>query len=994
MTHVGFQGRLLLVGSLMLLALPNAHGQTTSTAPMGRASLARVPLHFERNAGQVAGEYRYIARGQGYSIGLTDREAAITLKGASENGAVRMRVVGGSAVQPVGQGQLSGRANYLRGADPKAWITNVPTFQRIVYRSIYKGIDLVFYGNQTRMQYDFVVAPGVDARQIRVAYDGATDVATSAKGELIVRLPEGMLRQAKPYAYQNIDGKQAPVAAGFIVDADNTVRFKIGAYDRSRPLVIDPVVFPDLDWSTFAGGLGSDGAQSVAVDGAGNVYVTGWTNSGDYPTTGGAYDTSTNGFYDIVVTKLAPDGTSILYSTYVGGSGGDFPSGIAMRGSNAVVVGDSDSPDFPVTAGVVQSVKSGGVDGVVFELNASGSALVASTYIGGTGYESPRGVALDPANNRVCVAGWTQSPNYPTTVGAYQTTWPGGLPSSAFVTALNNNLQTFSYSTYLHGSAQENYGTALAVDATGQVVIVGRTNSVTFPTTVGAFQTANAGESDAFVTMFNVSGSALVWSTLYGGEWTDGADAVVIDPAGNVCIAGRADSNNLPMLGAFQAANNGYKDVFFAAFQPGGATLLCSTYLGGSNDDLTSTLVRDSSGFMYISGETSSANFPTTAGAYQVARSGSSDAFIAKLYPTLGGVTLEYASYLGGTGDEAATGAATDGSAVYVVSGWTTSSDYPTTAGVVDPSYSGGTEDGFVTKFRIGKLATTMYTIDRTGIMGEKTYLRAYDLRRTADNVYLVGETVTFKIDGSPVGTGVTNAGGDANYLYTIASGPLTRTITAEYAGNSEYLPCSHSATLTAQFWGTKQAGFPRTQRIAGTTELKARLVRTDNVPVAGKTIDFYVDGTFVISRVTDATGYAKFASYVVPTGAGAGVRPILSDFIGDIGYGPSSKTANLTVQPAVAYIWVGPKTITYNGLLKMYAYFRRQPDLLPQTGKTVDFKIDGTTVATVVTDASGVARYNHLSTESVGLHTMRCEFAGDLFVDAGYGEGVLTINP
>jgi len=985
--------RALAAGSLWLLVMPGAQGQATSSAaPLSGAAFARVRLHFEQNVGQAAAQNRYVARGQGYNLALRDGSATIGVTKGSSQAAVTMRPLGARSVRPVGEAPLPGRANYLIGRDASKWVTDVPTFGRVAYRAIYPGVDLIYYGNQRRVQYDFVVAPGADPRSIRVAYEGASRAEIAPNGDLSLRLQGGQLRLAKPYAYQIADGKQVPVGARFAVRADGTIGFDLARYDRRRALVIDPVVFPVLEFSTYLGGAGDDGAQGVAVDSSGNVYVASWTNSGNFPTTAGSYDTSINGNFDVAVTKLDPTAKTLVYSTFIGGAGYDFSSAIVLRGGNAVVVGDTDSTDYPVTGGAVQPANAGGADGFVTELNAAGNGLVASTYVGGSAYDTLRSVALDTANNRVCVTGWTLSSNYPTTVGAFQTGWPAGLPSSAFATTLNAGLTAYSYSSFLHGSAQEQYGTGVAVDGLGRVVVVGRTNSVTFPTTVGAYQTGIKGESDAFVAMFDATGSGLVWCTLYGGLWTDGAEAVAIDGAGNVCFVGRADSNDLPLRGAYQGASGGLKDAFFAAIEPGGAVLHWGTYLGGDKDDMAYTLTQDAAGDMYISGETWSSNFPTTGNAFQLARSGLSDAFVAKIRPTGAGVSLLYSTYLGGSGKEASTGVACDGDNVLVVSGWTNSANYPVTPGVVKTTYGGGADDGFVARFDLKKAPTTHYTIDRTGTVTEQVYLRAYDLKRTFDNALLVGETITFKIDGTSVGTAPTDAGGDASLLWTITAGPASRTITTEFAGTTDYLPSTANATLTAQTWTTKMAGFDRTARITDTTELKARLVRSDNVPIYNKAIDFYVDGTFVVTRYTAVDGYAKWPVFYVADGAGAGARPIFAQWLGDAGYGPASKTNTLTVLPALPYIWVLSKSVPLGSAVSLYAYFRRLYDYQPQPGKTVTWKVDGTPINTMATNGSGVASFVYWTVEPIGAHSLTCEFAGDVYVAAGSGSGTLTI--
>ncbi len=996
MIQVGTTGRAVTAAVMLLAAHLSASGQGADPAAIPRQALfAQVKLHFERNDGQVASSYAYVARGQGYNLFLAADRASLRMESGREDARfnVRMQLVGARSVKPAGQYLLPGTTNYLKGRNPSDWVTGVPTFGRVAYRAVYPGIDLVYYGNRQRVQYDFVVAPGADPSRIAVRFEGVSNVSVAPNGDLLLATPAGVMRHAKPYAYQTIGGRQRPVLARYAIAAGGIVSFSVGRYDRTKTLVIDPVMYPVLEFSTFLGGAGDDGAQAVAVDASGNVYVASWTNSGNFPVTGSAYDGTINGNYDVAVSKISSNGKTLLYSTFIGGSGYDYASDIVLKGGNAIVVGDTDSTDFPVTGGALQGTNAGSADGFVLELSASGSALVASTYVGGSGYDTLRSVALDAATNNVAVTGWTNSPDYPTTAGAFQTAWAAGLPSSAFASVLQPSLGAFHFSSYLHGGAQEQYGTAVTVDNLGRVVVVGRTNSTTFPTTVGAYQTTIKGESDAFVTMFDASGASLVWSTLYGGLWTDGAEDVLIDPAGNVCFVGRADSNDLPLRGEEQAVNKGRKDAFFAAIEPGGSVLHWGTYFGGATDDIANSIVQDNAGYMYIVGETWSVDFPVTAGAYQSSRSGPSDAFVWKIQPTGAGVFTKYATYLGGTGNEGAVDVASDGNNLLFLTGWTNSTDYPTTPGVVQTTYGSGDEDGFLARFNLLTLPTTLWTIDRTGIITDDIYLRAYDLKRTHDNALLVGETINFKIDGTPVGSAVTNAGGDASLLWTITPGPVTRTITAEYPGNDPYEPSSATATLTSLTVTPKLFGVNREARITEYVVFKGWLWRPDNTGIPGRLITFKLDGTILGSDTTISTGRAQLG-YTVADGAGAGDREIKVEWAGDAGFLPAVGINTLKVNPATPYIWVSPRTVPVGGTANLYALFRRLKDYAPQGGKTVYFKIDGTVVHTMATNSSGVASYLYPTVEPAGTYTIRCQFYGDAFVGDGYGEAPLTITP
>jgi len=302
----------------------------------------------------------------------------------------------------------------------------------------------------------------------------------------------------------------------------------------------------------------------------------------------------------------------------------------------------------------------------------------------------------------------------------------------------------------------------------------------------------------------------------------------------------------------------------------------------------------------------------------------------------------------------------------------------------------------FATTTVASSMFTSLTTIDRTGTVTELTTLRGY-LKRVSDNSWLSGKALSFKIDGTEVGTAVTDASGQGALNWTITPGPTSRTIAAEFAGDAGLMSSRGTATLTAIVWATKMATFDRTARITDRTELKCRLLRSDNTPLYNKSINFYVDGTFVIARPTNTQGYASYPYYTVPDGAGAGTRTILSEWPGNAGYAATSKAAALTVNKAIPYIWVLPKTTPQGAIANLYAYFRRLYDYQKQEGKPVTFRIDGTWIADVTTGSGavdpGVARYLYHTIEPPGVYTIRCEFGGDAWLDPGYGEGDLTIQ-
>ena len=482
-----------------------------------------------------------------------------------------------------------------------------------------------------------------------------------------------------------------------------------------------------LAYSTYLGGSGTDGGLGgggIAVDASGSAYVVGSTQSADFPTTPGAFQTTFGGggcgplgcTQHAFLSKLNATGSALLYSTYLGGSGYDGGSGVAVDGSgNAYVTGSTNSSDFPTTPGAFQRQYHGGsglcTGGVcsnafVSKLNAMGSGLVYSTYLGGSVRDGASGIAVDTSGNAY-LTGNTVSFDFPTTPGAFQTTSGGGFYGDAFVSKLNAGGSALVYSTFLGGSSDD-WGSGIAVGASGSAHVTGATDSSDFPTTPGAFQTSLAGTcfecTNAFVTKLNAAGSALVYSTYLGGSNSDGGFGIAVDASSNAYVTGSATSSNFPVTpGAFQTIYGGNGDAFISKLNPADSTLVYSTYLGGSNADWGGAVAVDSSGNAYVTGTADSSDFPTTPGAFQSTCAGGSgypspcrDGFVSKLGAA--GSALVYSTYLGGSNDEEGLGIALDASGNVCVTGWTSSSDFPTTPGAFQTIY-GGNGDAFVTKF-------------------------------------------------------------------------------------------------------------------------------------------------------------------------------------------------------------------------------------------------------------------------------------------------------
>ncbi|HYS17149.1 MAG TPA: SBBP repeat-containing protein [Candidatus Binatia bacterium] len=694
-------------------------------------AFGKLPLSFEANRGQTDSQVRFLSRSLQHTLLLAPTEAVLVFvtrehpEGSQGHGAkaklgkpgpatrtvLRMTFLGANPdARVTGREELPGKANYFVGNDPASWRTNVPTYARVHYEDLYPGIDLVYYGNQRQLEYDFVVRPAADPRRIALSFRGAHRLEVDSQGDLVLHTTAGAIRQSKPIIYQEVAGRRVEIPGGYVLRDGQRVGFHVAAYDTSLPLIIDP----SLAYSTYLGGSGFDEGRGIAVDSTGNAYVTGSTDSIDFPTTTGVFQTACDtgpGFCsgDVFVTKLNPAGSALVYSTYLGGSGFDQGFGIAVDSTgNAYVTGVTTSTNFPTTAGAFQTATGGPadsqIDAFVTKLNPTGSGLVYSTYLGGNGFDEGFGIAVDSTFNAY-VTGFTSpaadpsSPNFPTTPGAFQTVFGGGPSSDAFVTKLNPAGSALVYSTYLGGSDAD-VGSAIAVGAGGNAYVTGFTGSTDFPTTGGAFQTVSGGLRDAFVTKLNPTGSApLVYSTYLGGSGDDEGLAIAVDASGNAYVTGDTDSTNFPiMAGAFQTAfGGGSFDAFVTQVAPTGATLTYSTYLGGNGDDQGAGVAVDASGNAYVTGSTGSTDFPTTAGAFRTASGGNGDAFVTTLAPT--GSTLVFSTYLGGSGFDIGTGITVDAMSspnAYVV-GFTDSSDFPTTTGAFDTTFNGG-DDTFVAR--------------------------------------------------------------------------------------------------------------------------------------------------------------------------------------------------------------------------------------------------------------------------------------------------------
>jgi hypothetical protein len=590
-------------------------------------------------------------------------------------------VASNPAAQAVGLERLPGTSNYFVGNDPTKWRTGIPTYAQVDYQQVYRGIDVVYYGNQSHLEYDFVVAPGADPNQITLRFEGADSIRVDSQGNLVLHTAAGDVVEPVPVLYQTASRIRIPVAGGYVMGSDGLVHFHVGAYDHSQPLTIDPV----LVYSTFLGG--SNGTTSpipppgslgraIAVDANGEAFITGYTNTSDFPTTN-PVQPANHGNYDAFVAKMNAAGTALIYSTYLGGSLADLASGIAIDGNgNAYVTGETFSGDFPLMNPIQTS---GGA--FITKLNATGSALVYSTRLGDM-TANAHAIAVDP-NGNAYITGSTVK------TGAFSTV--------SFVTKLNAAGSAVVYSMTLG----DGVGNGIAVDGSGDAYVTGAAGA-DFPIK-NAFQPTFGGFGDAFVTKIAPDGSGLVYSSYLGGSVGDQGNAIAVDGLGNVYIIGTTLSSNFPTTpGALETTATSANAGFVSKVAADGSSLVYSTYLGGTSQTDGNAIAVDSDGNAYVAGVTGSFLTPTPFPSVLVHYP-----FAAKL--NTAGSALDYVAYLdpstlvaSGTGN-VAYGIAVDGNRNAFVTGTTSAGEFPTLNAF--QSTLKGTSDAFLSKLTVATVA-------------------------------------------------------------------------------------------------------------------------------------------------------------------------------------------------------------------------------------------------------------------------------------------------
>jgi uncharacterized repeat protein (TIGR01451 family) len=856
-------------------------------------NFAKLPLVFESNQGQSHPQFRFLARGSGYGLFLTQNEAVLALQhAAGQVSAVRMSLDGSNPnSQIVGTNLLPGKSNYLIGNDPAKWHRNVPQFAKVSYENVYPGIDLVYYGNQGRLEYDFKVAPGADPKQIALRFRGPKKVELTSAGVLLLTTTVGDVRLEAPRVYQEIGEEQRPVAGRFILRDANQVGFELGVYDRSRALIIDPV----LTYSTYLGGSGNEGCfaitgsvkpgcPAIAVDSAGNAYVAGSTTSTDFPIPSGTTPGTLKGAANIFIAKLNSTGTALLFSTYLGGTGTDLSAGVAAdSGFNVVVAGTTTSGDFPTNgtnAAFQPNRLSTGTHAFVSKLDSTGSNLIYSTYLSGSdGGDDTTGLALD-VRGRAYLTGTTTATNFPVTTGAFQATRKAG--SQFFMSKIDPTLTgsaSLAYSTYLGGSTPSGgmtVGGGIAVDTSSTspgVFVTGGTDFTDMPV-LNASQGTNGGGIDAFVAKFiptNASGTELIYLTYLGGSSTDIGNGIAVDSGGSAYVTGSTDSTNFPAAGTgvFQPANAGGTDAFLAKFNnpaSGAVALTYSTYLGGSGNDVGLAVAVDSLQGARVTGSTDSSNFHTQA-PVQPSLGGGTDAFAARIDTTATTATAtgHYSTYLGGSGNDRGTSIAVDPQGASYIAGETASGNFPTH----NPFQSApsGLSDAFVSKLGaiVNLSIAATATPTPTGVGSQVSF--KYTITNSGDltpgvtfsdvlpsNGSFVSASTSPGSCGSPSGTpstltcsiGTLNAGATATVtviLTPTAAGALGNSGTVTVLGSSFTATASASSTVSdfsislAPASVTVPAGTPATYTVtvtpAGAFPNSVSLSCTSGLPAA-----------------------------------------------------------------------------------------------------------------------------------------------------------------
>jgi len=603
-----------------------------SLSPARPGDYGSLPVFFEANRGQADGRFAFIARGQEHGIYLAPTEAAIALIRDGERSPrfLHLNFVGANPRAAfTGEEKLPGTVNYFLGNDPAEWHTAVPTFASVRFEAVWPGIDLVYHSSEGRLEYDFIIAPGANPGAITLRFAGADRVRLGSNGDLILEAGEARVFQHKPVLYQTIAGQRRGVSGKYDLRGRGAVAFVVGRYDTNHPLVIDPI----LSYSTFLGGRRADKGWAVAVDSAGSAFVAGETRSVFKSVPASGFQTNyaggLNAGGDAFIAKLNPAGTAFEFLTYLGGRGLDGAVGLALDAAgNPHVTGYTSSDNFPITAGVVQDTLAGRriprtpfkpSDAFVTKLNPTGSALIYSTFLGGGGFDSAIGIAVD-AGGSAHITGFTE------TAGSFRST------NRVCTTVCTNSLcgptvcrtnvvRATDYFPYFLVTNVTSFDVSTNPPVSNVVYQVVESTMLGLRTLDGGFPVTNAaqlfhgGDDDAFVAKLSPDATALIYSTYLGGIGRENGTGIAVDPAGNAFITGWTEGFDYPVTtNAFQLFPGPNREAFVTSLDPTGAVRY-STFLGGGGRDIGNRIAVDAAGSAYVTGAKASADFPTTPGA-------------------------------------------------------------------------------------------------------------------------------------------------------------------------------------------------------------------------------------------------------------------------------------------------------------------------------------------------------------------------------------------
>ncbi|HTB15105.1 MAG TPA: SBBP repeat-containing protein [Bryobacteraceae bacterium] len=948
---------------------------TISAATAGAATrteyLSRLPLRFEENRGRDGHPGAlYMARTESFSLSLAASGNWLDWRnaGGAKLASVHTRLVGANPARLEPADRLPGVANYFQGSAGE-WRTDVTGFGRIRYSGVYSGIDLVFHGEEHRLEYDFVVAPHADPGAIQLEISGQKSLRVEDSGDLVIETEAGEIRWKKPEIYQDANGARQVIDGRFLVAGARTVKFEIAAYDSARTLVIDPV----LQYSTYLGSTGNDGGRGIGLDSAGNIYIVGNTTSTNLPTVsaaqanyGGMSSNFMNG--DAFVVKFSPAG-ALVYLTYLGGSGDDAASAVAVDPSgNAYVVGATTSTNFPVASpaqlnfggmGGKGYVRTG--DAFVAKLNPTGNRLLYSTYLGGNQDDAALAVAIDSKGDAF-VAGVTSSMNFPITANAYQSYYRGGEgepvsraghtmwdPGDVFVAELNPSGSQLVFATY-YGGTSDDAAFSIALDSASNIYVGGCTISPDLPTTAGALQRSFGGSEvknknfltgDGFVAKFDPTGSTLMYSTYFGGTGDDCISSIAVDSKGDVYMTGSTSSQFLKTTtNAFQPLFSGYTlkpkgighlygDAFVGELNPAGSELIYLSYLGGSENDGGMAIAIDAGGNAYVTGFTDSTNFPLAGASLQTKMAGDGkfagrtpygDAFLCVVNPT--GTALLYSSYFGGNFDDLGAGIALDGSGGVYITGETASTTLATTTNAQQAKFGGlgATSswvhgDAFYAVFngfssagpQISKVANAE---GESLTIAANTWVEVKGTglsatMRTWQTSDFVGNQLPIALDGVSV-----TLNGENAYVYYISGTQINILTPPDLAAGPVQVVVNNSTGSSAAYASQAAAVSPSFFIFGSGPYIAATHLNNTGCAASGLTYCYVGPTTLYPGYSTPAMGGENIVLYA--NGLGAVVPPVIK--------GSLTQTGSLATKPIIS-IANNPVTVTFAGLISPGLY-------------------------------------------------------------------------